>query len=234
MYERPPECARRRCISRMPSTDSSASGPHARTPSCTGWIVHVDRESYERYGSLSDGPLQKLLTDHLVRIEPEIATENWFATIRMREDGFCPLLDQNRLCRVRQETGPDALVLTCRQYPRHEQTIDGLLEVPLMLSCPEAARVVLLDPERPGTRRAQTMQITWDDTLTAPKPIASGSGRFEPSPSSCSCTARIPYGSECFCREAFRAACKPSRAANSIEDSLPCSRTLKPRWRPAR
>ena len=41
------------------------------------------------------------------------------------------------------KTGPDMLCDTCRKYPRHIEEFEGLRELSLSLSCPEAARLLL-------------------------------------------------------------------------------------------
>ena len=43
--------------------------------------------------------------------------------------------------------GADYLSPICQEYPRKRWRIDGLMEQTLNLSCPEAARLVLLDPD---------------------------------------------------------------------------------------
>ncbi|HST10900.1 MAG TPA: flagellin lysine-N-methylase [Terriglobales bacterium] len=51
------------------------------------------------------------------------------------------------MCRIQKEYGEDYLSATCATYPRVTSRLDGLLETALALSCPEAARLVLLDPQ---------------------------------------------------------------------------------------
>jgi lysine-N-methylase len=58
----------------------------------------------------------------------------------------CPLLTPDRLCRIQAELGEGMLSHTCATYPRIVNTVGGEEEASLALSCPEAARRVLLDP----------------------------------------------------------------------------------------
>ena len=54
--------------------------------------------------------------------------------------------------------GPDSLCRTCKMYPRHIEEFEGVREITLSLSCPEAARIILgkknpvhfLSYEKPG------------------------------------------------------------------------------------
>ena len=59
----------------------------------------------------------------------------------------CPLLTEDRLCRIQAELGEELLSHACATYPRIVNSIGGIEETALSLSCPEAARLVLLNPD---------------------------------------------------------------------------------------
>lgn len=59
----------------------------------------------------------------------------------------CPFLTPERLCGIQLKHGSEYLSEVCVSYPRTSRRIDGLIEKALYLSCPEAARVVLLNPD---------------------------------------------------------------------------------------
>jgi lysine-N-methylase len=65
----------------------------------------------------------------------------------MNTENQCPLLSEDRLCRIQSEAGESFLSYTCATYPRIVASIDGRVETALALSCPEAARLVLLSPD---------------------------------------------------------------------------------------
>jgi lysine-N-methylase len=65
----------------------------------------------------------------------------------------CPLLSANGLCRIQAEHGEGFLCHTCATYPRVTYSIDGVTDKALALSCPEAARMVLLNPRLPTGAR---------------------------------------------------------------------------------
>lgn len=52
-------------------------------------------------------------------------------------------MNDENLCDLYKALGPDALCDTCRLYPRHTEEYEGLRELSLSLSCPEAARIIL-------------------------------------------------------------------------------------------
>ena len=55
----------------------------------------------------------------------------------------CAFLNEENLCDLYKALGPDSLCDTCRMYPRHTEEYEGLRELSLSLSCPEAARIIL-------------------------------------------------------------------------------------------
>ena len=64
----------------------------------------------------------------------------------MTASNQCPMLSGDGLCRIQTEFGEIFLPNICAAYPRIAHTIDGIEEKALALSCPEAARLVLLNP----------------------------------------------------------------------------------------
>ena len=57
----------------------------------------------------------------------------------------CPFLDEG-LCGIQKKLGEEYLSIMCSAYPRVMNVVDDVLQRSLDLSCPEAARIVLLDP----------------------------------------------------------------------------------------
>jgi len=112
---------------------------------CSGWTVPVDRAARERFKGLPEGPLKILLS---VNLEP-VATDSHqdVGSFRMTDKHQCPLLTEERLCRIHSELGEGMLPQTCASFPRFDGSMDGVVESSLALSCPEAARLVLLSPD---------------------------------------------------------------------------------------
>jgi lysine-N-methylase len=65
----------------------------------------------------------------------------------MNEDNHCSLLTTEGLCRIQAELGESLLSHTCATYPRIVLPVGSVEEKALTLSCPEAARLVLLTPD---------------------------------------------------------------------------------------
>src|SRR5579872_1107613 len=125
-------------------------GPACEDSCCEQWTVHVDQSTFEKFQSLAAGPLRTLIEENVLR-NPEQTdapggAASAFAQIRMGDDAKCPLLSTEGLCRVQQEYGESHLPHMCATYPRAFYSVQGETEKALALSCPEAARLVLLDP----------------------------------------------------------------------------------------
>ena len=134
------------------SQDFRCIGPACEDSCCEEWTVHVDQSTFEKYQNLPAGPLRTLLDENVLRIpEPTQANGNSaaeaFAQIRMDSNRKCPLLAADGLCRIQVEHGEGFLPHSCATYPRVSYSIDGVTEKALSLSCPEAARQVLLNPQ---------------------------------------------------------------------------------------
>ena len=110
---------------------------------CHGLDVVIDKPAYERLHSLGD--FQSRLKEHFVIVNQP--NDFQFARIKLTQSFSCPFLSQDRLCGIQQEHGEYYLSNVCATYPRVTQRIDGLSETALLLSCPEAARLVLLNED---------------------------------------------------------------------------------------
>jgi lysine-N-methylase len=88
----------------------------------------------------------------------------------MNEANQCPLLTADRLCGIQAEFGEGLLSHTCATYPRIVHSAGGVEEKALTLSCPEAARLVLLTPNLLGeaerTEPANEMNASATDAGT--------------------------------------------------------------------
>jgi lysine-N-methylase len=140
---------------------------------CRGWAVGVDRAAFNKYRQLPDSPLRTLLDAKVVLNESpaDKSLPPHYAAVKLDPGLACPMLNEQSLCRIQAELGAEFLCTTCSTFPRRIQKIDGLEEQPLTLSCPEAARLILLDRNPPGHRRKVLHHLTWDDTTTAPQPL---------------------------------------------------------------
>jgi lysine-N-methylase len=118
-------------------------GSECEDTCCHGFAVTIDKATYLRYEGNAE--FRSGLETHFARIDGN-ATDSAFARIRLTPDYNCPFLTRDRLCGIQIKHGSEYLSEVCVSYPRTSRRIDGLIEKALYLSCPEAARVVLLNP----------------------------------------------------------------------------------------
>jgi lysine-N-methylase len=111
---------------------------------CRGWRIPVDKETYEKYQACSH-PVLGAKLHGLVNISPGSASDESYAEIRLNTNA-CPFLAEG-LCEIQNTLGEEYLSKNCATYPRVMYSVDGVLERSLDLSCPEAARLALTNPE---------------------------------------------------------------------------------------
>jgi lysine-N-methylase len=111
---------------------------------CKGWPIPLDQATYKQYRGFPDERLGSVVTQY-VKIAVN-APASHFAKIVQTESGACPFFNTDRMCDIHKQYGAKLLSTTCSTYPRALNRVHGVLEGSLLLSCPEAARNVLLDP----------------------------------------------------------------------------------------
>ena len=99
---------------------------------CAGWQIMIDEKSLGKY--------RRLTGDFRARLHNGI---DWKDKTFRQYSRRCEFLNENNLCDIYSEAGKDMLCHTCRTYPRHIEEFEGLREISLSLSCPEAARILL-------------------------------------------------------------------------------------------
>ena len=112
---------------------------------CGEWNIPLDKGTYERYKLFPVAKLGGLVEAFVVRAGAG-ASEAFYAQINVSPTGACPFFEADRLCGIQKEYGAELLSATCSIYPRSLSRVEGRVEASLSLSCPEAARNVLLGP----------------------------------------------------------------------------------------
>jgi lysine-N-methylase len=122
--------------------DFRCIGAECEDNCCVGWNIHVDKSTYDKYQNCTDPhwatPLQTL-----IKINEKSSNQEDFSRIVLN-GATCPFLSEG-LCSIQQQLGEDYLSNMCATYPRVINRVDEVLQRSLDLSCPEAARKVLLD-----------------------------------------------------------------------------------------
>lgn len=121
---------------------------------CAGWQIMIDDKSMKKYRRFRGTFRNRLLND-----------VDWEAHAFRQYDYRCAFLNEENLCDMYTETGPKMLCDTCRRYPRHIEEYEGMREISLSLSCPEAARIILSQEAPVQFRRFEraTKEETYED-----------------------------------------------------------------------
>ena len=109
--------------------DFKCIAENCRHSCCIGWEIAVDKATLERYESLPD---REGILCHIKDGE-----------ISLCENGRCPFLRADGLCRIIADHGEDYTSVICREHPRFYHRVGERIEGGIGLSCEEAARIVL-------------------------------------------------------------------------------------------
>ena len=106
----------------------------------------MHRVTYQKYRRFPAKQLGSLVA-HFVSERGGKVPDELYASIRRKQDGSRPFFGEDRLCGIERVYGAKLLSATCSIYPRSLTVVNGTLEGSLSLSCPEAARAVLLQED---------------------------------------------------------------------------------------
>ena len=131
------ECIRPVYVSRF-QCDGAACGSRC----CKDWIIDIDPVTYQRYSELEPETERERILSWIERREGRTSF-----SVKMPEDFVCPFLDEDFLCSIQKRYGEGCLSNICRTYPRVSYRIGDRFEQSLAMTCPVAARQILLsDP----------------------------------------------------------------------------------------
>lgn len=114
---------------------------------CIGWDVDIDLKTFKKYQQVKDPELKKLYSSKIKPYPYFFSEEVDYARVKLGKHKRCPFLNEKGLCVTQAKLGEGYLSNVCATYPRMTNLVDGVLECTLTLSCPVAARLVLLKPE---------------------------------------------------------------------------------------
>lgn len=113
---------------------------------CIGFKVDLDKETYLKYNKIQNKEIKSIVTKSVTRKHND-KSEISYGNIHMDDDKRCPFLNEKNLCKVYINLGEEYLSNTCTVYPRYLNKVDGKLERSATMSCPEAARLAILNKD---------------------------------------------------------------------------------------
>lgn len=111
---------------------------------CAGWYIAIDEATYKKYKKVKVPEMKKRLEKELVAKKGQEGS--CAAKIKLKNNR-CAFLAKDNLCDIYIQLGESYLSETCKMYPRNTNQIGDQIELSLALSCPEAARQILLREE---------------------------------------------------------------------------------------
>lgn len=121
-------------------TEFSCTADACEDTCCAGWQIVIDPESLKKYKRVVSG---KKGVSGKMRCKVSGGV-NWLrGTFRQDKEKRCAFLNESNLCDMYTGLGKNSLCRTCRLYPRHIEEFEGVREITLSVSCPEAARILM-------------------------------------------------------------------------------------------
>lgn len=116
---------------------------------CAGWKVTIDKKTYQTYRKVKNPEISDKLNRYVKRDRKKNDEAN-YAKFILDDKDKCQMMLEDGLCSIHKYLGEESLCNTCAVYPRNLVKVGNTVEKSLTLSCPEAARIVLLREEGLG------------------------------------------------------------------------------------
>jgi lysine-N-methylase len=124
----------------------SCIGTDCEDTCCAGWRVDIDKNTYKKYRNVKDKEMKITLNEKIKRNRSN-PSERQYAKIKLESDNSCPMLTEDKLCSIHFNLGEEYLSSTCAIYPRYFNRVNNVFEQSATMSCPEAARLALLNKD---------------------------------------------------------------------------------------
>jgi len=115
---------------------------------CIGWDIDIDKLTFRQYYRVKDISMLNKFKKHVYLNEDCYDTEVDYGRLKVDDRKWCPFLDDDKYCNIYKNLDESYLSNVCSSFPRVINKVNGDFEVSLFLSCPEAARLVLLNDEK--------------------------------------------------------------------------------------
>lgn len=114
---------------------------------CIGWDIDIDKTTFRQYYKVQDKEMKKMFQKNVHNNEYCQSPDVDYGKVKLKGDKRCPFLDEDNYCVIYSNLGEEYLSNVCTSFPRILNKIDGYYEMSLDVSCPEAARILLLKEE---------------------------------------------------------------------------------------
>ncbi len=124
-------------------TGFKCTGGDCEDSCCIGWDIDIDKLTFRKYFRTKDMEMKQEFKRYVYKNEECDCEEVNYGGMHITETKWCPFLNDDKLCRIYSNLGEDYLSNVCHSFPRVYNVLDGVYELSLSLSCPEAVKKML-------------------------------------------------------------------------------------------
>ncbi|MBU3133728.1 flagellin lysine-N-methylase [Clostridium gasigenes] len=114
---------------------------------CVGWDIDIDKTTFKKYYKVEDKEMKRMFQKNVHNNENYSNVDVDYGKVKLKSGKRCPFLDEENYCVIYSKLGEEYLSNVCTSFPRIVNKVDGYYEMSLDVSCPEAARILLLKEE---------------------------------------------------------------------------------------
>lgn len=121
-------------------------GPECTDSCCKNWSITLTKREYLNYKKMDCSPeLKSIIDTAFKRIRKNDIS---YAKMKLSENGDCPFLGEDSLCKIQKEKGAEALSTVCNLFPRRHTQVGGEAYIYSgIMTCPHVAELLINHPE---------------------------------------------------------------------------------------
>ncbi len=153
------------CLQPVYVDQFQCDGSQCNSKCCKHWVIEIDGNTYQRYCGIKSRDERKRITS---RIKWKNVRGRKRFVVELKNDGSCPFLGIDGFCSIQKKYGERFLSAICATYPRIVHNLADITERGMTLSCPVAAKLILLQKEPIEFEQVELMKTrpiqseTWD------------------------------------------------------------------------
>lgn len=121
-------------------------GPECKDSCCKNWGITLTKREYLNYKKMDCSPeLRTIIDTAFTRLRED---DYRYAKMKLKENGDCPFLGDDRLCKIQKEKGAEALTYVCNIFPRqiHQIGSDAFIYA-CDITCSHVVELLINHPE---------------------------------------------------------------------------------------
>ena len=127
--------------------DFKCIGGDCEDSCCIGWDIDIDKLTFRKYFRTKNTEMKKEFSKYVYANEACDSEDVDYGRVRIKENKWCPFLNDKKLCNIYINLGEEYLSNVCSSYPRIYNVLDDVFEMSLFMSCPEAVRQLMKSRE---------------------------------------------------------------------------------------